>query len=258
MEVKTELNRAVEIYHSRGISGLAISAGRFIKYHTHLPSFVWQLIAYRARRDIEKLPPLTPAESVDYIYSDARLGLFRREQKRSEILQLLELVHERQQKTVLEIGTATGATLFLFARNAHPKAHIISIDLPGGKFGGGYPEWKWQLYKSLTLLEQKIRLIRDDSHDSIMWRGISFGIDFLFIDGDHSYEGVKQDFEMYSPLVRKGGIIAIHDIVPIIPGSKEEGCEVSRFWNEIKTKNKTQEIVEDWNQGSCGIGILYV
>jgi predicted O-methyltransferase YrrM len=37
--------------------------------------------------------------------------------------------------------------------------------------------------------------------------------DFLFIDGDHTYQGVKQDFQMYSPLVKKGGIVAFHDIV---------------------------------------------
>jgi predicted O-methyltransferase YrrM len=37
-------------------------------------------------------------------------------------------------------------------------------------------------------------------------------LDFLFIDGDHTYKGVKEDFEMYSPLVRKGGVIAFHDI----------------------------------------------
>ena len=39
-------------------------------------------------------------------------------------------------------------------------------------------------------------------------------IDFLFIDGDHTYEGVKRDFEMCSLLVRKGGIIAFLDTVP--------------------------------------------
>ena len=37
-------------------------------------------------------------------------------------------------------------------------------------------------------------------------------IDFLFIDADHSYKGVKKDFKMYSPLVRLGGIIAFRDI----------------------------------------------
>jgi len=36
-------------------------------------------------------------------------------------------------------------------------------------------------------------------------------IDFLFIDGDHSYEGVKTDFDLYSNLLSDRGIIAIHD-----------------------------------------------
>jgi predicted O-methyltransferase YrrM len=36
-------------------------------------------------------------------------------------------------------------------------------------------------------------------------------IDVLFIDGDHSYEGVKKDFELYSTLMSEKGIIIIHD-----------------------------------------------
>ena len=36
-------------------------------------------------------------------------------------------------------------------------------------------------------------------------------IDFMFIDGDHSYEGIKTDWILWSPLVRCGGIIALHD-----------------------------------------------
>ena len=80
-------------------------------------------------------------------------------------------------------------------------------------------------------------------------------LDFLFIDGDHTYEGVKKDFEMYSPLVRNGGIIAFHDICPHPP---EKKCEVSKFWNEIKQRYKCVEIVEDWRQNWAGIGVIYV
>ncbi len=36
-------------------------------------------------------------------------------------------------------------------------------------------------------------------------------IDVLFIDGDHSYEGVKKDFELYSQILSDNGIIFIHD-----------------------------------------------
>jgi len=36
-------------------------------------------------------------------------------------------------------------------------------------------------------------------------------IDILFIDGDHTYEGVKKDFELYSTILSKNGIVIIHD-----------------------------------------------
>lgn len=38
--------------------------------------------------------------------------------------------------------------------------------------------------------------------------------DLLFIDADHTYEGVKADHERYAPLVASGGIVAFHDASP--------------------------------------------
>jgi predicted O-methyltransferase YrrM len=38
-------------------------------------------------------------------------------------------------------------------------------------------------------------------------------IDFLFIDGNHDYEAVLQDYEQWSPLLKTGGTIAFHDVV---------------------------------------------
>jgi len=57
------------------------------------------------------------------------------------------------------------------------------------------------------------RFIKDTSenafHNFFIRQDIK--IDFLFIDGDHSYEGVKKDFELYSSIVNDNGIIVIHD-----------------------------------------------
>lgn len=36
-------------------------------------------------------------------------------------------------------------------------------------------------------------------------------LDLVFIDGDHSYEGVKSDWLLYEPLVRAGGLVLFHD-----------------------------------------------
>ena len=42
-------------------------------------------------------------------------------------------------------------------------------------------------------------------------------MNYLFLDGDHSHAGVRCDFEIYGPMVRKGGIIVFHDIVEGTP-----------------------------------------
>jgi cephalosporin hydroxylase len=173
---------------------------------------------------------------------------------------LLKLLSKLRPKTLLEIGTANGGTLFLFCQIASPTATIISVDLPSGPFGGGYPEWKIPFYKSFATNKQKLYLIREDSHASTTLKYVEkilegHKLDFLFIDGDHTYEGVKKDFEMYFPLVRKGGIIAFHDIMEHSP---ETGCEVSMFWDEIKHSYSSLEIVKDWNQKWAGRGVVYV
>jgi hypothetical protein len=74
--------------------------------------------------------------------------------------------------------------------------------------------------------------------------------DFLFIDGDHTYEGVEGDFEMYSPLVRRGGTIAFHDIVP---GPPENVGGVPDFWNEIEHGFSYVELVKGGRQSGYGI-----
>lgn len=180
-------------------------------------------------------------------------------QVRDEILELLKILNNIKPKVVLEIGTANGGTLFLLSHVASRDATLISVDLPAGMFGGGYPTWKIPLYKSFALSNQKIHLIRADSHSqSTLERVKSIlngkEIDFLFIDGDHTYEGVKKDFKMCSPLVKNGGIIAFHDIVP---GPKENVGGVPKFWQEIKDRYEAREIVKDWNQGGYGIGLVY-
>ncbi|MHA1724323.1 MAG: class I SAM-dependent methyltransferase [Promethearchaeota archaeon] len=185
--------------------------------------------------------------------------IFRALQIKSELQKFIELIAKNQPQVVLEIGTARGGTLYLLAKISSPNAHLISLDLPGGKYGGGYNRWVGYFFKSFALDTQKISLIRADSHDVSTLKKLKKKIkgkpiDVLFIDGDHTYEGVKKDFEMYGPLVKKGGIIGFHDIVVHPP---EINCNVNEFWNEIKQDFEYKEFVEDWEQKMCGIGIIF-
>jgi predicted O-methyltransferase YrrM len=181
-------------------------------------------------------------------------------QVRSEIAALLELLGAEPPRNVLEIGTHRGGTLFLLSRVARADANLASIDLPGGAFGGGYDRIWVLLLKVLPRERQTLKLMRADSHasrtlnEAQRWLA-GKPLDCLLIDGDHRFEGVRRDFLMYGPLVRAGGVIAIHDIVP---GPEDKVGGVPTFWNVVKDAYETRELVKDWRQGGFGIGVVWV
>nr|WP_246525710.1 class I SAM-dependent methyltransferase [Thalassovita aquimarina] len=179
-----------------------------------------------------------------------------------ELSALIKIVAENKPKTVLEIGTARGGTLLLLCRFASPDATVISVDLPYGRNGGGYPKWKENHYKSFAMPGQKLHLIRADSHAPETVQKVQDllgdqGVDFLLIDADHSYEGARQDFESYGSLLTENGTIAVHDI---LPNHSDPSIEVNRLWREIEADDSydTETIVADPRQGNCGIGLVRV
>ena len=250
------LSKSLRIITNEGL----FSFLKKVSYHIIRPF----LIPYAIRKLREGVSKISKLEKlVNFVFEFKVDGLnIAPVQVKEEILELLKILEKLKPKTILEIGTANGGTLFLFCQVADPNATIISIDLPGGKFGGGYPRWKIPLYKSFAKNNQKIHLLREDSHSPKTLEKVKAilkgkKLDFLFIDGDHTYEGVKKDFEMYSKLVKKGGIIAFHDIVyhPFVPE-----CQVEKLWKEIKVlrRYETKEIISSHNQTWAGIGVIFV
>jgi len=200
--------------------------------------------------------PQTPEAAVDFCADSPILVT----QVRSEIAELGTLLQAQAPMHSLEIGTNYGGTLFLLCSLSPPGARIISVDLPGGRFGGGYPRRKIPLYRKFPRNGQRLWLVRADSHlpgTKQQVERILAGnrLDYLFIDGDHTYEGVKRDFQMYSSLVRSGGIIALHDIAK---HQRNDDCQVDNFWNEVKQHYRYREIIENPDQGWAGIGVLFV
>ena len=195
---------------------------------------------------------------IDFMFSKEGLGgLIKPWQVREEFLSLLELVEKQKPKCVLEIGTANGGSLFSFARLAESDAVVISIDLPQGKFGRGYPSWKIPVYESFAKRNQTIHLLRENSHSRDTLEKVKKvlngkKVDFLFIDADHEYEGVKQDFLQYKTLVSDNGLIGFHDIAH----NPNPIYGVEKFWNEIKNDYKFHEFIKNKDQGGYGIGVI--
>lgn len=178
-------------------------------------------------------------------------------QKEKELSGLIDLLKNRKLTNVLEIGTAKGGTLLAWCKVATDDAHIISLDLPGGDFGGGYDSRYTALYRSYGKRKQIISFLRGNSHEKTNFEKAKAllknqQLDFLFIDGDHSYLGVKRDFNIYSNLVKKGGVIAFHDICV----HKNTSCEVDKFWDEIKRKYKYYEFIDNQDTTWGGIGAI--
>ena len=213
--------------------------------------------ALRALRD--EADKLTTVErAVDFAFNFRHRGIrFTPSQVREEITGFLKLLSQRPPAAVLEIGTEKGGTFSLLTRVAAPDALLVSLDLPAGQ-DSAYPAWREPLYRGFAWKQQRVEIIREDSHGAHAFERMKqlfagCPLDLLFIDGDHSYEGVKKDFETYSALVAKGGTIAFHDIVE---GAEGSVGGVPKFWSEIKQTRRFTEFVKDWNQGGWGIGVL--
>lgn len=217
------------------------------------------LAARKLKRLSQRISGIEPNLSLALNFNYLGLGI-RPWQVPDELLGLLVILEKSHPNTVLELGTGQGGTLFLFTRLTDSEGLIISVDRPNGSFGGGYAPWLSILFNSFATKGQRIHLVRRDSHNPSTKHRVerllnSQGVDFLFIDADHTHRGVKSDFQMYSPLVRKGGIIALHDIVDHPPST---GVDVARFWREIRDSYASEEIVQNWDQGWAGIGVIHV
>ena len=214
-------------------------------------------------QDLEyQLPSARSRFAIPFVFLGKRIfRTIRPAQTPEEIEQLYETVLELNPRRVLEIGTARGGTLYLWTQAAAEDATIVSVDLPAGQFGGGYATQRIPFYESFSHPGQELILIRADSHSSGTRDRVSevFSrqqIDFLFIDADHTYAGVKADFALYSPLVRPGGLIAFHDI---LPNPDDLDIQVAPFWDQLKERYPVKELVWTNRKGwRIGIGLLWV
>ncbi|KKL63602.1 hypothetical protein LCGC14_2173460 [marine sediment metagenome] len=160
------------------------------------------------------------------------------QQDERELWWLMEKALNINAKKIVEIGAAHGGTLFFWDKVAGEGGTTMSVD-----FNPNH---------GITLdlekdAESTILLLHADSHDPETLNTVKEelgSIDLLFIDADHTYEGAKQDYEMYSPLVRPGGLVGFHDVI------YDTEIQVRRFFKEIDEPKETIELLH-------GIGVVY-
>jgi predicted O-methyltransferase YrrM len=113
---------------------------------------------------------------------------------------------------IVEIGSEYGRSAACFLMASKPSVTMVSVDL----FPEDHPlvgDLRATYVKNLHdagIGDRKLAIVKHDS--SSAGREWQFGaIDLLFIDGDHTYEGVLRDIEAWTPHVKVGGFVAFHD-----------------------------------------------
>lgn len=145
------------------------------------------------------------------------------------------------QGVIFEIGCFMGKSTRVMAQSSN--AHIVAIDpflTVHSSSGMSTPmEALRGLLKNIRGFN--IEFYLEKSEDiSLLWNTPP-EIDFLHIDGDHHYETVKKDIELFVPHVKKGHYVYFHDYV--VNGTEEDGGRVKeavrdmadKYFNEVKT-----------------------
>ena len=173
------------------------------------------------------------------------------------ILHLLvaEALEKEEKLDYMEIGALYGVNAIVvydLASTLFKDCHITMIDPLEGYYGDnkrdpctGLPITEKVILKNMELhkISQKsYTLIKEYSTDRAAFsEAKKKTYNYLFIDGDHSYEGIKEDFEKYSPLLRSNGYLLIDDY------GNPNWPDVTKFVDKvIKTSNAFECLGHSW------------
>ena len=164
-------------------------------------------------------------------------------------------------KQVLEIGSLYGGSLWYWIQNSERGTRIVSVDkIADNELHKLEDVIKarrlWDGWANLAGVELQKITGNSNDYEVRSWVKTSSPFDFIFVDGGHDMQTVTNDWNLYYPMLREGGVIAFHDIAY---GPKNRHCiEVGKWWRESKELglfgNDVTEIIRTPNQ--WGIGII--
>lgn len=172
-------------------------------------------------------------------------GLARAQTQTTEAERKCLAKHAAGRRYLVEIGSWHGVTTRRLRESMPTEGLLYAIDpYPVGRLG--------------LSLQQLIahREVRRSDNGKVRWlrtTGVEAGraharmnlplVDFIFIDGDHTYEGLRGDWETWSPLVAPEGIVALHDSRPT-PNRRIESAGSVVYTESVIVRDRSFEVVE--------------
>lgn len=156
---------------------------------------------------------LSGFEDLAFMFTSGQLNHGVASLRFDEAAFIFGLVRRLEGARIVEIGRFKGGSTFIMAAAMRPGSTITSYDLhvPLREDLQG-PDLDRDLTEALERygIAAGVELVVADSRSVVLPEP---GVDLLFVDGDHTYEGASSDIERWSPLVRRGGHLLLHDAV---------------------------------------------
>lgn len=158
------------------------------------------------------------------------LGLFKaHSQTNTDELACLAR-HAKGRRVAVEIGTYMGVSARFIAEALSADGKLYCVDPWELHHGKENPSWticRRELRRSRQL--SRVVFLQGFSQD--MEERFPAGIDFMFVDGDHTYEGIERDWAIVLRKLSPGGIICLHDTTRPAVGQFPDHASV-KFFNE--------------------------
>jgi len=163
-----------------------------------------------------------------------------------------DLVSAVRPESIVELGSFVGTSLFSFAqaiKDAHLPTSLTAVDTwLGDEHAGYYGDGVYQFVQDMSdrsFSQQKIKLLRKtflEARADVPDNSVTI----LHIDGLHTYEAVKEDFETWLCKVAPEGIVLFHDVAT----DKEFGSVT--YWSEVSSHYPSLTFYH-----SYGLGVLF-
>ena len=166
-----------------------------------------------------------------------------------------DLVRNFRPRRLVELGVCLGTSFFAFCqavKDGGLGTELVAVDTwegdeHTGRYGPGYLEqfndvWRTRFPRlAVRQVKRPFDLAREEVADG--------SVDLLHLDGCHTYEAARHDYETWAGSVRGGGIVLFHDVAV---RDADRGFGVHRLWAELKARFPTAEF-----DHSFGLGVLF-
>ncbi len=162
-----------------------------------------------------------------------------------------DLIAAVRPRTLVELGVYRGLSYFAFCQSVQThrlKTRCYAVDTwEGDKHTDSYGEDIWEEVSAHNKSHYSdFSTLMRMTFEAALPRFEDKSVDLIHLDGLHTYEAVKADFENWYPKLRAGGIFLFHDI-----RARLQDFGVWRFWDELEQEHETFA----FDQG-YGLGVL--